>query len=184
MLKRYQQEKKTRAHRRVCLVARSCPTLLVTLWTVVCQASLSMGFSRWEYWSRLLCPPPGDLLDPGTECVFLSLLWQAGCLALGYIDYRNPSNNSLPFFFLLYSHSTNFFFQLFRKLHTVVSWASCLLPLLFPSDSALEEFKGIVLTPPLPPSWRVRERKKKLSRQNSSPLWPIEGEKCLGTIIY
>ena len=31
------------------------------------QASLSMEFSRQEYWSRLLFPSPGDLPDPGTE---------------------------------------------------------------------------------------------------------------------
>ena len=31
----------------VCLVAQSCPTL----WTVACQAPLSMPFSRQEYWS-------------------------------------------------------------------------------------------------------------------------------------
>ena len=41
--------------------------LFVTLWTVVPQAPLSMGFSRQEYWSGLLCPPPGDLPHPGTE---------------------------------------------------------------------------------------------------------------------
>ena len=29
--------------------------------------SLSKGLSRQEYWSGLLCPPPGDLLDPGTK---------------------------------------------------------------------------------------------------------------------
>ena len=34
---------------------------------VACQASLSMGFSRQEYWSGLPCPPPGDLPDPGIE---------------------------------------------------------------------------------------------------------------------
>ena len=34
-------------------------------WTVVYQASLSMGFSRHEYWSGLPFPSPGDLLDPG-----------------------------------------------------------------------------------------------------------------------
>ena len=28
-----------------------------------------MGFSRQEYWSGLLCPPPGDLPDPGIEPV-------------------------------------------------------------------------------------------------------------------
>ena len=37
------------------LVAMSCPTL-VTLWTVACQAPLSMGFSRQEFWSGLLFP--------------------------------------------------------------------------------------------------------------------------------
>ena len=34
--------------------------LFATLWTVACQTPLSMGFSRQEYWSGLLCPPPGD----------------------------------------------------------------------------------------------------------------------------
>ena len=40
-----------------------------TLWTVAHQALLSMGFSRQEYCSGLLCPPPGDLPDPGIEPV-------------------------------------------------------------------------------------------------------------------
>ena len=31
------------------------------------QASLSMGFSRQEYWSKKPFPSPGDLPDPGTE---------------------------------------------------------------------------------------------------------------------
>ena len=31
------------------------------------QVSLSMGFSRQEYWSGLPFPSPGDLPDPGTE---------------------------------------------------------------------------------------------------------------------
>ena len=39
----------------------------MTLWTIVHQAPLAMGFSRQEYWSELPCPPPGDLLNPGTE---------------------------------------------------------------------------------------------------------------------
>ena len=41
--------------------------LFVTPWTVARQAPLSMGFSRQEYWSGFLCPPPGDLPNPGTE---------------------------------------------------------------------------------------------------------------------
>ena len=39
--------------------------LFATLWTVACHtAPLSMGFSRQEYWSELLCPPAEDILDP------------------------------------------------------------------------------------------------------------------------
>ena len=37
------------------------------LWTEAHQAPLSMGYSRPEYWSGLLFPPPGDLPDPGIE---------------------------------------------------------------------------------------------------------------------
>ena len=47
--------------------------LFATLWTVACQAPLSMAFSRQEYWSGLPCPPPGDLpwKDDGMEPVSL-----------------------------------------------------------------------------------------------------------------
>ena len=41
--------------------------LFATGWTVAYQASLSMGFSRQEYWSGLPLPSPGDLPDPGIE---------------------------------------------------------------------------------------------------------------------
>ena len=56
---------------------QSCLTF-VTLWTVVPQGSLSMGFSRQDYWSGLPCPPPGDLPDPGTEPASLMSLALAG----------------------------------------------------------------------------------------------------------
>ena len=51
----------------VCLSHFSCVRLLATLWTIACQAPLSMGLSRQEYWSGLPCPPPGDLPDPRVE---------------------------------------------------------------------------------------------------------------------
>ena len=38
-----------------------------TPWTVAHQGPLAMGFSGQEYWGGSLCPPPGDLPDPGTE---------------------------------------------------------------------------------------------------------------------
>ena len=45
------------------LIAKSCPTL-ETPWTIACQAPLSMGFSRQEYWSGLPFSSSGDLSDP------------------------------------------------------------------------------------------------------------------------
>ena len=52
--------------------------LFATLWTIACQAPLSMGFSRQEYWSGLPCPLSGDLLDPGIEPATLPSLALAG----------------------------------------------------------------------------------------------------------
>ena len=48
----------------VCARSFQCIPLFVIPWTVACQALLSMGFSRQEYWSGLPCPPPGDLANP------------------------------------------------------------------------------------------------------------------------
>jgi len=54
---------------RLCaciLSSFSCVHLFATPWTVAVQAPLSMGFSRQEYWSGLLCPP-SDLHNPEME---------------------------------------------------------------------------------------------------------------------
>ena len=47
---------------------------LVTLWTLACQAILSMGFFRQKYLSGLPFPPLGDLPDPRIKLVSLALL--------------------------------------------------------------------------------------------------------------
>ena len=55
----------------MCVCAKSlhlCPTVCDPMG---CQAPLSMGFSRQEYWSGLPRPPPGDLPDPGIKPVSL-----------------------------------------------------------------------------------------------------------------
>ena len=60
----------------------SCVQLFAAPWTVVCQALLSMGFSKQAYWSGLPCPPPWDLPDPGIELMSSAL--QANSLLLSY----------------------------------------------------------------------------------------------------
>ena len=45
---------------------QSCPTLCDSM-DCSLPGSLSMGFSRQEYWSGLTFPSPGDLPDPGNQ---------------------------------------------------------------------------------------------------------------------
>ena len=39
-----------------------------------CQATLSMGFPKQEYWIGMLFPPPGDLPYPGIEPITPALI--------------------------------------------------------------------------------------------------------------
>ena len=55
-------------HLRMAMCAVCSVTSVVSdceLWTIACQAPLSMGFFQGRYWSGLPCPPPGDLPNPG-----------------------------------------------------------------------------------------------------------------------
>ena len=75
-----------------CVLAlQSCPTF-VPLWTVARRLLYPWGFSRQEYWSRLPCPSPGDLPNPGIKPLSLmspaladrfftpSATWEAPCI--------------------------------------------------------------------------------------------------------
>ena len=50
----------------------SCVRLFATLWTVACQAPLSMGSSRQEHWSGLPWPPPGNLPGPRIKAMSIT----------------------------------------------------------------------------------------------------------------
>ena len=54
--------------RKYCTRRRAqCVRPFATSWTIACQAPLSMGFPREEYWSGLPLPLAGDLPVPGIE---------------------------------------------------------------------------------------------------------------------
>ena len=74
----------------------SCFSPEQILWTAAHQAPLSTGFSRQEYWSKLPCPPPGDLPNPGIEPV--SLVSGIGRCVL----YHQHHQGSLPWSLLLF----------------------------------------------------------------------------------
>ena len=54
-----------------CRCTQLCSTFFDSM-DLVHQASLSMRFSRQEYWSGLTFPTPGDLPDPGIEPLSLA----------------------------------------------------------------------------------------------------------------
>ena len=66
--------------------------LSATLWTIACQAPLSMGFSRQECWGGSPCPPPRDLSNPEIEPVPLTSPALAGKFFSTRIS-RKPSGN-------------------------------------------------------------------------------------------
>ena len=54
----------------VCVCLCTCSIMsnyFATLWTVTCQAPLSMGFPKQAYWSGLPFPLPGDLPHAGIK---------------------------------------------------------------------------------------------------------------------
>ena len=56
------------ATREARLVTKSYPTLMIP-WTVACQAPLSMGFSRQEYWSWVAISFPKSCIIISLKCV-------------------------------------------------------------------------------------------------------------------
>ena len=64
--------------------------LFVTPWTVACQTTLSMGFSRQEHWRGLACPSPGHLPAPGIEPSSPALLGEGDGIPLQYSCLENP----------------------------------------------------------------------------------------------
>ena len=51
----------------ICVYELSRVQLFVTPWAVTCQATLSVEFSRQEYWNGLPFPSSGDIPSPGIE---------------------------------------------------------------------------------------------------------------------
>ena len=109
----------------------SCVQLFATLWTRAHQASLSMGFSRQEYWSGLPCPPPGDVPDLGVEPASLtspalagrffisSAIWEA-LTSLVYTTFSLliPQSFSILFLFFIGITITEFALSLSFHLHS------------------------------------------------------------------
>ena len=124
--------------------------LFATLWTVACQAPLSVGFSRQEYWSGLPCPPPGYLPNTGIEPESLTSPALAGRI---FTTSTTWESHVCPFWFLkihtpfhhlqgLTTSGSAYLFQVL--LRTNVS------P--YPARLALPGSRSLSLLPPSPPT--------------------------------
>ena len=69
----------------------------MTLWSIDCQAPLSMEFSRQEYWIGLLFPSPGDLSNPGIEPKSPALQADGGYGKRFSFLERSQTSHNLPF---------------------------------------------------------------------------------------
>ena len=66
-----------------CQVAQLCLILCDPMDCSPARLLCPWGFSRQEYWSRLPCPPPGDLPNQGLNLhLFCLLHWHTGSLTL------------------------------------------------------------------------------------------------------
>ena len=79
------------------------------LWTVACQASLSTGFSRQDYWSGLSFLPPRDLPDPGIKLMSLMSPALAGRFFTTSATWETPLHlGLLVVYVILLLHSWEF----------------------------------------------------------------------------
>ena len=86
----------THIHTLACVHDQSLShvRLFATPWTVACQAPLSMGFSRQEYWSGLHFLLQGIFQTQGLNAHLLCLLnWQANCLLLSHLGSHTQACN-------------------------------------------------------------------------------------------
>ena len=112
----------------ICMCAQSlqsCPTLCEPMDCSPGDCRLSMRFSQQEDWSGLLCPPPGDLPDPGLNLHLLGLLhckWILYCWAT-----REAHSNA----YNTYLHLLLLIPQLHLPLWSLPCWVSFLPSVLF-----------------------------------------------------
>ena len=92
-------------------------------WTVACQAPLSVGLPRQEYWSGLPFPSPGHLPHPGTELNLLHLLhWLVDSSHLSTLRSQEIKYTLLNIAILLLFKKLLFVLYLMKKLLRKYNW--------------------------------------------------------------
>ena len=82
----------------MCVLSHSVVSDSLRPYGLACQAPLSMGFSRQQYWSGLPCPPPGDLPTPGIEP-------RSPALQVDSVPIEPPGNPRKDIWMLMFKNS-------------------------------------------------------------------------------
>ena len=128
-------------HTVTCVLSHfSHVRLFATLQTITHQATLSMGFSRQEYWSWLPCPPPRDLpnlrIKPGSlrspalagRFFTTSAIWEAPVI---HIHVSILFSDSFPTWVIV-EHWVEFL-VLYSRFSSVISFIHSSMYLLIPN---------------------------------------------------
>ena len=110
----------------------------VTPWTVACQAPLSMGFPRQEYWNGLSFPSPGDLPAKDSNPHFLH--WQVTSLPLSHqgSPYVNTVGVGLPLLYAVIQRRRLLYLFKFSLSHNNVAFEMVLK-----REASMEEDSGV-----------------------------------------
>ena len=107
----------------------------VTTWTVICQAPLSMGFPRQEYWSGCHFLLQGIFPTQGSNSCLLD--WQADSLPLSYLASSLVTLGTRKFFVVgdCPVH--------FRMLSSIPDYGQECLPYSIPPPTQVEQIKNV-----------------------------------------
>ena len=129
-------------------------------WTIVCQAPLSMGLSRQEYWSGLSCPPPGGLPNPGIKPMLpMTPALQVDSLPLEpsrRLQGLKKGDQTVPGYLIIYRLSWHRWHLLgLHPADSKVSWADAVLGCPSRTDTWQSGWGGgeHLLTKKLPKEW-------------------------------
>ena len=111
-----------------CLVAQSCLIFAIP-WTVTCQASLSVGFCRQEYWSGLPFPPPQYLPDPGIKPASPELTGELSTLS--YLGMPCNSIVVLKFLFRVHNVMISCTYTFWNEVYSYTHHLTLIVNLLF-----------------------------------------------------
>ena len=173
-----QIENKTPLH-TYCVQSLSRVRLYATPWTIAHQSTLSMEFSRQEYWNGLPFPSPGDLPNTRIKPASLAAKQKLSLIASGNAEhplwktvwkFLTESNILLPYdvvsmLISIYSHELKIFVQILYKDGG------------FPGGSDSKESAYNVGDPGLIPGWgrsfyhRIQHL---VFSQRSWKIWPLK----------